>query len=253
MNPHDRIRRYAQLTTLLAIVVWSLLCFLLAVSPQRARLHRAETELAAANEQLTDMKREIENASIIGKPAPGESRFEKFGILGADEEQLFLSDLIQFCKDTDNMLNVVRRSDIARTAQQTEQSAQPGSQRPGTVTGTNQPSSAATKPKAGEPAMPQPIVEKVPHTVNYAGTFLSSFYLLRKLEAYKRLLTVERVELSTDSRVGYPRVNGNITIDLYLVKNPGQVAEAVARQTAAARAKSTATAAGSTTAGESQP
>ena len=59
------------------------------------------------------------------------------------------------------------------------------------------------------------------HLDNFSGTFLSSFYLLRKLEGYKRLLTVERVELSTDTREGYPHVNGNISIDLYLVKNAG--------------------------------
>jgi type II secretory pathway component PulJ len=253
MNPQNRIRRYAQLTTILAIVVWGLLCFLLAVSPQRSRLNRTEAELAAANRQLTDMKREIENASIIGKPAPGESRFEKFGILGADEEQLFLSDLIQFCKDTDNTLNVVRRSDVARSAAQTGQTTQSGSQQSSTVTGTSQPATAAAGSKDGQPAGPQPIVEKVPHTVNYNGTFLSSFYLLRKLEAYKRLLTVERVEIAVDSRSGYPRVNGNITIDLYLVKNPGQVAEAVARQVAAARASSAANAAGATTEEQTQP
>jgi hypothetical protein len=45
------------------------------------------------------------------------------------------------------------------------------------------------------------------------------------------LLTVERVEIATDTRVGYPRVNGNITIDLYLVKNPGQPAGTSAQQT----------------------
>ena len=72
-----------------------------------------------------------------------------------------------------------------------------------------------------EPAVPQPKIERVPHTVNFSGTFLSSFYLLRKLEGYKRLLTVERVELSADTREGYPNVNGNISIDLYLVKNAG--------------------------------
>ncbi|MBN1460669.1 MAG: hypothetical protein JXA57_14130, partial [Armatimonadetes bacterium] len=30
-----------------------------------------------------------------------------------------------------------------------------------------------------------------------------------------------RVELSADTREGYPHVNGNISIDLYLVKNAG--------------------------------
>jgi hypothetical protein len=60
----------------------------------------------------------------------------------------------------------------------------------------------------------------VPHTVTYSGTFLSSFFLLRKLESYKRLLTVERMELATDRQAGYPRVKGTITIDLYLVQSP---------------------------------
>lgn len=234
MNPHDRMRRNAQLVTVISIVLWGLLCYGLAVSPQRTRLRQTETELTAANQQLTDMKREIENASIIGKPAPGESRFEKFGILGADEEQLFLSDLIEFCKDTNNTLNVVRRSEVARAAAQTTETGQTSNQGSSATAPAGKQPSPAAAPPSGEPAAPQPVVEKVPHTVNYSGTFLSSFYLLRKLEAYKRLLTVERVEITTDNRLGYPRVNGNITIDLYLVKNPGQLAEAVARQTAAA-------------------
>jgi hypothetical protein len=71
--------------------------------------------------------------------------------------------------------------------------------------------------------------------VNYSGTFLSSFHLLRKLETYKRLLTVERAEIRSHTRDGYPRVNGNITIDLYLVKNPGQPPPSGGQDSAPAR------------------
>lgn len=210
MNPHDRVKRYAKLSAFAAVTVWGLLCFFVVISPRMGKLDRVETDLAAANKQLMDMRKEIENASIIGTPAPGQSRYEKFGILGADEEQLFLSDLIEFCKETGNTLNVVRRADVARPAVQKSAEEQQKSGRQGSA------------PAAGQSATPPPIIERVPHTVNFSGTFLSSFYLLRKLEAYKRLLTVERVELATDSRVGYPRLNGNVTIELYLVRNAGR-------------------------------
>jgi hypothetical protein len=209
MTPHDRIRRYAQLATGATIFVCGLLCYFLLISPRISRLNRVDHELADASKQLADMQKEIEDASIAGAPGPGESRYEKFGILGADEEQLFLSDLIDFCSETNNTLNVVRRADTPRSA----------------MPKTTQDQEKGAKPTqgAGEaPAAPRPIIQKVPHTVNYSGTFLSSFHLLRKLETYKRLLTVERVEVGADTREGYPRVNGNITIDLYLVKNPGQ-------------------------------
>ncbi len=231
MTPQERIKRYAQLVTALSILIWGLLCFFVLVSPKLHKLHRAEGELTEANKQLADMKKEIENAAITGAPAAGESRYEKFGILGADEEQLFLSDLIAFCKETNNTLNVVRRADVGRSAVVKDEQE-----------GTKPAASSGATPAASDAATtPQPIIVKVPHIVNYAGTFLSSFYLLRKLEAYKRLLTVERVEIATDSRLGYPQVNGNITIDLYLVKNPGappptppQAGEAKAQPTAGA-------------------
>ncbi len=210
MNPRDRVRRYAQLATLATILVCGLLCFFLVVSPRISKLTRVDQGLTDASKQLADMRKEIENASIAGTPTPGESRYEKFGILGADEEQLFLSDLIDFCTDTGNTLNVVRRAEVARSATpRSPQYQQKGGSRSG-----------ATPDET--PEVPPPIIEKVPHTVNYTGTFLSSFHLLRELESYKRLLTVERVEIASDTRVGYPRINGNITIDLYLVKNPGQ-------------------------------
>lgn len=223
MNPRDRVRRYAQLATLAAVLVCGLLCFLVVVSPRISKLTRVEEDLTDASKQLADMRKEIENASIAGTPAPGESRYEKFGILGADEEQLFLSDLIDFCTDTDNTLNVVRRAEVARSAVPTTPQDQ---QKGGSGSGASEDETAE---------VPRPIIEKVPHTVNYTGTFLSSFYLLRKLESYKRLLTVERVEIASDTRVGYPRVNGNITIDLYLVKNPGQPPPADRDQTIPAR------------------
>jgi hypothetical protein len=206
MTPQHRIRRYAQLATAAAILVFALLCFFVLVSPRISKLHRVEANLEAAHTQLADMRKEIENASIAGTPAPGESRYEKFGILGADEEELFLSDLIDFCSETDNTLNVVRRADVARAARTSDDRTAAG---------------AKSAPDPEQPAVPQPKIERVPHTVNFSGTFLSSFYLLRKLEGYKRLLTVERVELSADTREGYPQVNGNISIDLYLVKNAG--------------------------------
>ena len=207
MTPQDRVKRYAQLAILATILVWGMLCFFLIVSPKSHQLERTESELSQSIKKLGDMRKEIENASIVGSPVPGESRYEKFGILGADEEQLFLSDLIEFCKETNNTLNVVRRATTARRVNKTS----PEDRKKG-----GKPSS----PVPGEdPNVPRPVIQKVPHTVNYSGTFLSSFYLLRKLEAYRRLLTVERVEIATDTRNGYPRVNGNITIDLYLVKN----------------------------------
>ncbi len=223
MTPKDRIKLYAQLAALGAVLVWAVLCFFIILSPKLSRLGRLTEQVDSSKQRLADMKREIENASIAGPPPVGASRFEKFGILGSDEEQLFLSDLIDFCTETDNTLNLVRRADVARPALRTEQSER------GNTSGGSSGSSA----EAG--AAPQPIIEKVPHNVSYSGTFLSSFYLLRRLESYKRLLTVERMEVAADSQLGYPRVNGTITIDLYLVKNvpslaTGQQGEATSAQ-----------------------
>jgi len=225
MTPQDRVKRYAQLATLATILVWGMLCFFLIVSPKAHQLERTESDLSQSSKQLSDMRKEIENAGIAGTPTPGESRYEKFGILGADEEQLFLSDLIGFCKETSNTLNVVRRATTARRTTTTNPEGQKTGGKP-------------SSPAPGEdPNVPRPVIQKVPHTVNYSGTFLSSFYLLRKLESYKRLLTVERVEIATDTRNGYPRVNGNITIDLYLVRNaappPATAAETQGEEAAA--------------------
>ncbi len=116
MKPQDRIRRYTQLATAATIVVCVMLCFFLIVSPKASRLRGVEGDLAQSSKKLAEMRKEIENASILGTPAPGESRYEKFRILGADEEQLFLSDLIEFCKETNNTLNMVRPADIPRPA-----------------------------------------------------------------------------------------------------------------------------------------
>ncbi|MFB3880469.1 MAG: hypothetical protein ACE149_04355 [Armatimonadota bacterium] len=217
MIPKDRIKLYAQLSAAGAIVIWAVLCFAILVAPRIRGLRRAEGELATSNKQLQEMRKEIENASIIGQPAPGQSRYEKFGILGADEEQLFLSDLIGFCKETRNTLNLVRRADNARPA---SQSAEPVPQKTGPTGRPVQPK--PSEQAKGQPGAPTPVIERVPHTVSFSGTFLSSFLLLRKLESYKRLMTVERVEVATDSQAGWPHVNGNITLDLFLVKNPGQ-------------------------------
>jgi hypothetical protein len=189
-----------------AVVVWALLCFLVLLSPRLLEIGKVNGELVKSSQQLKDMRREIEDAGIVGGPSVGASRYEKFGILARDEEQLFLTDLISFCKDTDNVLNLVRRSEYTRRAPSTEEQAQGG---PG---GTgSQPASQTAAEQAA-----QAVIERVPHTVTFSGTFLSAFYLLRRLESYKRLLSVERVDLMTDSRLGYPRLNGNITIDLYL-------------------------------------
>jgi hypothetical protein len=231
MTPHNRMKLYAQISAAAAIVVWGLLCFAIAIAPRMGRLRRVQDDLSKASNQLQEMRKEIENASIVGSPGPGESRYEKFGILGADEEQLFLSDLIDFCKETRNTLNLVRRADVARSATQTAQEGQPKTGPTGAPVSRAPSSGPAAAGGPSGSAAPQPVVEKVPHTVNYSGTFLSSFYLLRRLESYKRLLTVERVEIASDTRVGYPRVNGNVTIDLYLVKNGGQPAAAGAEQT----------------------
>ncbi len=204
MTARDRVRRYSQLTAAGAALIGALLCFLIVISPRLHRLRDLDKRVAAATDELTGMKREIEDAKIIGGPAVGGARFDKFGILSNDEEQIFLTDLISFCKDTTNTLNLVRRSDYAQaTASSSQQTA-----------GQSQASDSTTNPQGP----PQPVILRVPHTVSFSGTFVSSFYLLRRLESYRRLLTVEKMSLATDSRDGYPQVNGNITIDLYLVK-----------------------------------
>jgi hypothetical protein len=206
MNPQDRVKRYAQLAAAAGLLVWILLCYFLLLSPKRAALAGVSQQLSDSSTKLAEMKREIEDASIAGPLPVGASRFDKFGILGYEEEQLFLSDLIDFCTETENVLNLVRRADISRPARtETEEQQRARGGRP------------ASGPE--DVAVPQPVVERVPHTVSFTGGFLASFHLLRKLESYKRLLSVERVELGTDSRRGYPNLNGTITIDLYLVKN----------------------------------
>jgi len=206
----DRSKRYAVIAAVAAVVVCCLLCFLLVLSPKLRKLRRLNQELATSSKQLADMRREIEDARIAGPAAEGESRFEKFGILGFDEEQLFLSDLIDFCAQTTNTLELVRRSDVPRRVSTEPQQQQPTPER--------QPAPKPPPSAAATETAPVPVIERVLHTVSYSGTFLSSFYLLQKLESYKRLLTVERMEVATDNRLGYPRVNGNIVIDLYLVR-----------------------------------
>ncbi len=206
MIPKDRTKLYIQLGTLGVVLVWVMLCFFIMVSPKLSILGRLNEEVSGAKQRLAGMQREIEDASIAGPPPVGASRFDKFGILASDEEQLFLTDLIDFCTETNSTLNLVRRADVARPIRRPEENQKGGAR------GGRAGSSSA------ESEVPQPVIERVPNNVSYSGTFLSSFYLLRKLESYKRLLTVERMEVSTDSQVGYPRVNGTITIDLYLVK-----------------------------------
>ena len=211
MTPRDRIKRYAQLTAAASVLVWALLCFFILVSPKLNHLDRVDGDLETSSTKLAAMRKEIEDARIAGPPVVGAARFEKFGILARDEEQLFLSDLIDFCSETGNTLNLVRRAESARPAVTTAEQGQPQS-------GQGQGGSAT--PGAGAEEAPRVVIERVPHTVSFSGTFLTSFYLLRRLEAYKRLLTVERMTILTDHRAGYPRVSGMISIDLYLVTSP---------------------------------
>jgi hypothetical protein len=205
MNPRERIKHLGQLIALGTVVVWGLLCFLIVLHPRLKRLDQVNQELTRSSNELTQMRKEIEDARISGGPAEDGARFGKFGILAVGEEDLFLDDLISFCRETNNDLRLVRRSEHARRAPATTEPAaqQSGSQ---SASGTEQP--------------PQPVIDRVPHTVSFSGTFASAFHLLRRLELYKRLLTVERVQLSADTLRGYPRINGNITIDLYVVEAP---------------------------------
>ncbi len=205
MNPRERIKRLGQLTALGAIVVWGLLCFLIILHPKLKKLDQVNQEMTSSASELAQMRKEIEDARIVGGPALDGARFGKFGILAVGEEDLFLEDLIAFCRETNNDLKLVRRSEHARRAPATTEpvAQQPGSQSP---SGADQP--------------PQPVIERVPHTISFSGTFVSAFHFLRRLELYKRLLTVERVQLSADTLRGPPRINGFLTIDLYVVEVP---------------------------------
>jgi hypothetical protein len=210
MTARDRTRRYAQIIATGTVLIWALLCFLIILSPRLRKVHDLDQHVATSGKELADMRREIEDAKIIGGPAIGGARFDKFGILSNDEEQIFLTDLIAFCKDTTNTLNLVRRSDYAQPTSTTPPEQQ-GSRKSEASTGAS--------PQAQQ-GPPQPVILRVPHTVSFSGTFVSSFYLLRRLESYRRLLTIEKMDLNTDNQNGYPRLIGNITIDLYLVKQP---------------------------------
>jgi hypothetical protein len=224
MTTRDRTRRYAQIIAAGTVLIWALLCFLMVLSPRLRKLHDLDQQVATSSKELADMRKEIEDAKIIGGPPPGGARFDKFGILSNDEEQIFLTDLIAFCKETTNTLNLVRRSDVAQPTSTTPPEQQ-GSGKSGTSTGTNQ---------QAQQGPPQPVIMRVPHTVSFSGTFVSSFYLLRKLESYRRLLTVEKMDLNTDNQSGYPRLTGNITIDLYLVKQPAGTSSVQASTSGAA-------------------
>jgi hypothetical protein len=205
MNPRERIKRIGQLAALGAVVVWGLLCFLIILHPRLRKLDQVNQERTRSASELAQMRQEIEDARISGGPAEDGARFGKFGILAVGEEDLFLDDLIAFCRETNNDLRLVRRSEHAQRAPAT---TEPVEQQP------------ASQSSAGADQPPQPIIERVPHTVSFSGTFTSAFELLRRLEVYKRLLTVERVQLSADTLRGHPRLNGNITIDLYVVEAP---------------------------------
>ena len=228
MTPRDRIKRYAQLVTAASVLVFAMLSFFILVSPKLKHLDRVEGDLETSSTKLAAMRKEIEDARIAGPPVVGGARFEKFGILARDEEQLFLSDLIDFCSETSNTLNLVRRAEAPRPAVTRVEPEQPQSGRGGSGAG-------------GTDAEEQlrVVIERVPHTVNFSGNFLTSFYLLRRLEAYKRLLTVERMDILTDHRAGYPRVSGMISIDLYLVTSPIVPPTAEAASSEAAPAETT--------------
>jgi len=210
VTPRDRIRRYSRFVAGAAVLLFALICFLVILSPRMRNLDDLNQRLSGSTKELSAMRKEIEDARIAGGPTVGGARFDKFGILSTDEEQIFLSDLIAFCNETDNALNLVRRSEFARPVASAAQGGQQGSSAAGQTT---QPQPASSGP-------PPPVILRVPHTVSFSGTFLSAFYLLRKLESYRRLLTVERMDLITDSQRGYPRLSGNVTIELYLVKQP---------------------------------
>lgn len=213
MTPQDRIRRYGQLATGAAVLVWALLCFLLILSPRLGRLKTLTRDATEAGEKLAAMEKEIQDAKIAGGPPIEGARFDRFGILMPKQEPEFYRDVIEFCTETGNDLKVVRRAEIAQPAPST----QPQGQQPGQAgaQGSGQPAAGS-----GQAQAPQPVIERVPHTASFSGTFLNTYYLLRKLETYKRLLTIEKVELTRDLRKGYPSINGNITIELYEVTRP---------------------------------
>jgi hypothetical protein len=225
MTPQQRLKRYSQLAVGGVVIIWALLCFAILLSPRLKKLDRVRGDLENSAKQLAQMRREIEDARIAGGPPVGGARFEKFGILASDEEELFLSDLIDFCKETNNTLNFVRRAETSRRAPASAEEAQGG----------RQPGSSSQTGGSAADQTPRPIIEKVPHTVSFSGTFLSSFYLLRRLESYKRLLTVERAQMRSDTQAGYPRLNGDIMIELYLVQQPLPAVTASAGQAGAAQ------------------
>jgi hypothetical protein len=231
MTPQDRIRRYGQLATGGAVLVWALLCFLLILSPRLGRLDTLTRDGTEAGEKLAAMQKEIQDARIAGGPPTEGARFEKFGILTPKQEPEFYRDVIEFCTQTGNDLKVVRRAEVARPAP----SAQAQGQQPGQAGAQGRSSQPGTG--SGQAQAPQPVIERVPHTASFSGTFLNTYYLLRRLETYKRLLTIEKVELTRDLRKGYPSINGNITIELYEVTRPLPLLPAELGEGAAVRAQ----------------
>ena len=222
MTPESSLRKYALLGALGFGVLWALICYAAIVSPRLHGLDEVSKQLERAQKDLFEMKREIENAQLSGGPSPGGGRFDKFGILTTGEEHLFLADLIDYCKETNNTLNGVIRAQQLRPAQETPTIASPGAGVPGQIGGpvTGPPTPGQPQPQ-GQPGQPPPLViYRLPVTINLLGTFRSSFDLLRRLEVYKRLLTVEKLDITTDAQKGYPNMNTSISIDLYLVKEP---------------------------------
>lgn len=208
MRTAEQLRKYGLIGAGGLIVVWALLCYLVFAAPKTRELERVAKADAATSKQLGEMQQKIADYEAIYKEIQiGKSRFERFGILSADEEPVFLADLVQYFRETKNSLIMVIRAPLPQPIETPPPGPEtPAGQGPGAP--------------AGQTAPPPPRMYRLPLTINFTGTFDSSFSLLRRLENYTRLITVERMDLATDSRDGYPKMNGNISVDLYLAELP---------------------------------
>jgi hypothetical protein len=210
MRTAEQLRKYGLIGAGGLIVVWALICYLVFAAPKTRELERVAKQDAATSKQLGEMKQKIADYEAIYKEIQiGKSRFERFGILSADEEPVFLADLVQYFRETNNSLIQVMRAPLPQPVETPPPGPEtPAGQGPGAPAG------------AGPTAPPPPRMYRLPLTINFSGTFGSSFNLLRRLENYTRLITVERMDLATDQRDGYPKMNGNISVDLYLAELP---------------------------------
>ena len=214
MRTAEQLRKYGLIGAGCLIVVWALLCYLVFAAPKTRELERVAKADAATSKQLGEMQQKITDYEAIYKEIQiGKSRFERFGILSADEEPVFYADLIQYFRETNNTLITVIRTPLPQPVETPTQGPPPGPETPASQ-GPGAPAGA------GQTAPPQPRMYRLPLTISFTGTFASSFSLLRRLENYTRLITVERMDLATDSRDGYPKMNGNISVDLYLAELP---------------------------------